>query len=264
MLGTSKNRPQLSLRSSRRGVVLEENPQSQPAPKPTAGFSSLRNRIKRGKRGPQPSRSPRRSPQQAPNAMPMSPPAERRLQLLPRIVEYRAKGLISAADEATLIGQLERRSKVNPFDSSDVASVENSLNEIARGSLGGGNFDGRTSLQNDGDKEVILEPRHLSDVDEESLRNLFVETCFFARLGFLQPPTCLQCVFHESVENRPANANCVNHVVWRKDAKMLLHPDNLDGNLVLVQCRTARKLVQGHPIDSHQWDSVHLQLLSKR
>jgi hypothetical protein len=69
--------------------------------------------------------------------------------------------------------------------------------------------------------------------DIKLVQQLFVEMCFFARLGFVQPPCCLQCTYKESILEKhlrsqhninpdgilvQPNRNCQRWVAWRKDA----------------------------------------------
>jgi hypothetical protein len=78
--------------------------------------------------------------------------------------------------------------------------------------------------------------RHLSE--------LFITMCFFARLGFIQPPCCLQCAYHaatttaddkKSSHNNNNNdtttgvsiSECYNLIPWRIDTSILLHPSQL-------------------------------------
>jgi len=94
-----------------------------------------------------------------------------------------------------------------------------------------------------------------------SVANLFVEMCFFARLGFVQPPSCLKCVhqlrFGSSKKSHlPAvscNSSCQRYVAWRRDASKLLHPNNLQENLMFVPCRYAQKLLLGEEVQGWKW-----------
>eukprot|EP00535_Pseudo-nitzschia_heimii_P003296 CAMPEP_0197180532 /NCGR_PEP_ID=MMETSP1423-20130617/5110_1 /TAXON_ID=476441 /ORGANISM="Pseudo-nitzschia heimii, Strain UNC1101" /LENGTH=229 /DNA_ID=CAMNT_0042630621 /DNA_START=105 /DNA_END=790 /DNA_ORIENTATION=+ len=46
---------------------------------------------------------------------------------------------------------------------------------------------------------TIVSPRDLANILSEGTRSeLFVETCFFARLGFVQPPCCMSCTYKEA------------------------------------------------------------------
>jgi hypothetical protein len=106
----------------------------------------------------------------------------------------------------------------------------------------------------------ILDLSELSVSDDE-FRELFVEMCFFARLGFVQPPCCLHCAYHESMvgkqpppgKSSPKNESCPRWIVWRKDATQLLQPDNLHGNILLMQCCNVRRILKGEEIEGQVW-----------
>uniref|UniRef100_A0A7S4M7U7 Uncharacterized protein n=1 Tax=Odontella aurita TaxID=265563 RepID=A0A7S4M7U7_9STRA len=97
----------------------------------------------------------------------------------------------------------------------------------------------------------------------EGLRDLFVEMCFFARLGFLQPPSCLSCAFLDAKLSRDGdNSNrvvCRCPVVWRKDATQSLHPDRLGGDasdsgIVITTCTTAQAWMRDEVVEGFCWD----------
>ena len=303
----------------------------------TNGFLNIRNRVlkKKGRRSPRRSLRPSAAKNNVPT--PLSPPAERRLQLLPKIAEFRAKGYLSAAQERVLMGKLTSKSS-NPFDTSNVKDVEAILDEIGAkvGTPGSNRFFPRKTVEltsrgvsvtpcdsntdtsgrrNDKKERTVEKPNNLSDqntnrkaniqansltqtkqsaprtmvstnrsetvtaerhavsvyepedmtgLDEDTIQACFVEMCFFARLGFIQPPCCLQCVYRESIENKAMNPNCSNLVVWRKDANATLHPNGLAGNLVLLHCHEVRKLTgqQGtNDALSVRWDVAKRELV---
>lgn len=97
--------------------------------------------------------------------------------------------------------------------------------------------------------------------------------CFFARLGFLQPPSCLKCAYkssgcgknqqqNESTTSAAASSSKCNELVpWRIDANIPLHPDQLEGNVVFVTCNTARCLVDGDAYPSIRWDTKKKRLI---
>lgn len=97
----------------------------------------------------------------------------------------------------------------------------------------------------------------------------YLYQCFFARLGFVQPPSCLKCAYHESKENsseggkekKKESTRCNELVPWRRDANIPLHPDKLDGNVVFVTCDTAKSLVNGDAYPSIRWDTRNKRLL---
>ena len=89
--------------------------------------------------------------------------------------------------------------------------------------------------------------------------------CFFARLGFVQPPSCLKCGYHLSGcgENKKDDdkEDCCELVAWRRDANIPLHPDKLEGNILFLTCNTAKCLVNGDAYPSIRWDSRNKRLL---
>jgi hypothetical protein len=116
---------------------------------------------------------------------------------------------------------------------------------------------------------LILEPSALwkgnAPLSEQELQVLFVETCFFARLGFVQPPCCLKCTYRQTVKNERASTQkpCRQWVVWRKNAEEALHPNKLVGNIVLIQCHAANSLLEGNHVDGCCWDSSRKQLVKE-
>jgi hypothetical protein len=111
---------------------------------------------------------------------------------------------------------------------------------------------------------VILSSANVFDkLDGDFLENLFVEMCFYARLGFMQPPTCLRCLYMEAMEGMDQDVDCQNWVIWRKDANVILHPHSMDDNLCVVQCQAARRLVEGEEVQDHTWDTIKRQVVQK-
>ena len=111
----------------------------------------------------------------------------------------------------------------------------------------------------------IVEPHQLEkDLSQKELSELFVEMSFFARLGFVQPPCCLQCTYRESMKEAIPNMHCGRWVVWRRDAKLMIHPNQLldNGNLVVVKCTVARQLLAGKLVEGgYKWDQELQQLM---
>mmetsp|Transcript_1284 Transcript_1284/g.2294 ORF Transcript_1284/g.2294 Transcript_1284/m.2294 type:complete len:155 (-) Transcript_1284:13-477(-) len=109
------------------------------------------------------------------------------------------------------------------------------------------------------------------------MSDMFVTMCFFARLGFIQPPSCLKCAYRSSGcggdgkkkndeklgggQNSSSSSSCSELVAWRRDAGILLHPDKLDGNIVFITCDTAKSLVNGDAYPSIRWDTRNKRLL---
>lgn len=96
-----------------------------------------------------------------------------------------------------------------------------------------------------------------SESVEYSVSNLFVEMCFFARLGFLQPPCCLKCIHQLKIgsyqKSKFTYNSCRRYVVWRRDASMLFRPENMQENLMFVPCRSAQKLLRGEEVQGWKW-----------
>lgn len=111
----------------------------------------------------------------------------------------------------------------------------------------------------------IVEPHQLEkELSQKELSELFVEMSFFARLGFVQPPCCLQCTYRESMKEAIPNMHCGRWVVWRRNAKLMIHPNQLldNGNLVVVKCTVARQLLAGKLIEGgYKWDQELQQLM---
>jgi hypothetical protein len=130
----------------------------------------------------------------------------------------------------------------------------------------------------------------------KNIQNLFVEMCFFARLGFVQPPSCLQCTYKESLSENLRKAtssavfsnscpilNCQRWVVWRKDAgadtistsvtanidgiesprstTSMLRPDTLEANIIFIRCHAVRSLLKGIEVEGRQWDRSTKRLI---
>ena len=86
-------------------------------------------------------------------------------------------------------------------------------------------------------------------VVDDDLSELFVAMCFYARLGFDQPPRCLRCEYRDATRDAAPDENddggggggsetndrndaarigeCHNLIPWRIDASILLHPARL-------------------------------------
>eukprot|EP00978_Attheya_sp_CCMP212_P049453 scaffold666213_cov51-Attheya_sp.AAC.1 len=104
------------------------------------------------------------------------------------------------------------------------------------------------------------EATRIRGIDQTVMEDLFVEMSFFARLGFLQPPSCLKCAHRQTVGHKQQDSTtassepCNRLVAWRKDANVLLHPDKLEGNLLVVSCASATKLHKGETVSNYAWD----------
>ena len=108
-----------------------------------------------------------------------------------------------------------------------------------------------------------LKNRPSSRLADSQLQEWFVEMCFFARLGFVQPPSCLKCMYRQAIQKCSSDGSCHNWVVWRKHARVLLHPTKLKGNVVLVQCRAISDLLSQNVVEGHSWDADKTRLLRR-
>lgn len=105
---------------------------------------------------------------------------------------------------------------------------------------------------------TIVMPYSLStSLSEDAIATLFTETCFFARLGFVQPPCCLQCTYREALQSAATRLNCKRWVIWRRNANSPLHPSNISENAIAIQCQSARKLTAGNTVESYKWDRTN-------
>lgn len=123
----------------------------------------------------------------------------------------------------------------------------------------------------------VSTPQKLADsLSDDQLQNLFVEMCFFARLGCVQPPSCLPCAYNQVYPHSDSNnhnnisvtdgkfpTKCTNMVVWRINANSshLLHPEKLKGNLLVLTCCTAKKLIHGESVQTMKWDGKNKKLI---
>ena len=125
-----------------------------------------------------------------------------------------------------------------------------------------------------------------------NIKELFVEMCFYARLGYIQPPCCLRCTYSECynasspLEERDDDDNdeppripvkkvlnqkkqhhtCQRYVVWRKDTNIVLHPDTIASNILVLPCALVRqllsttdvpKVIQDSQATTYQYDPIH-------
>jgi len=121
---------------------------------------------------------------------------------------------------------------------------------------------------------------YVKGLDQEVVETLFVEMCFFARMGFAQPPCCLACAHavvkhdddtdgaqkdisdsekrkrrkEEEKKIMEKRIDCKRLVLWRKDSKLILRPDNIDHNIMLVTCSAAKRMLQGEMMNNWKWD----------
>lgn len=112
-----------------------------------------------------------------------------------------------------------------------------------------------SALENCNNVPTVQNPAQFYKSNKSTnLDKIFVEMCFFARLGFVQPPKCLQCAYRKST------IGCQRPVVWRQDANQLLDPDTIQDNIVVISCRTAVSLLKGKTVDGWTWQSSTHQL----
>lgn len=102
-------------------------------------------------------------------------------------------------------------------------------------------------------------------LDRNETERVFVEMCVFARLGFLQPPSCVRCVYNSVLkgnlsENDVDQVPCERIIAWRKDANKKIDSENMKGTLTFVKCHDAKKWANGHAADNMRWDQVMKKL----
>eukprot|EP00529_Nitzschia_sp_RCC80_P021122 CAMPEP_0113462392 /NCGR_PEP_ID=MMETSP0014_2-20120614/12064_1 /TAXON_ID=2857 /ORGANISM="Nitzschia sp." /LENGTH=403 /DNA_ID=CAMNT_0000354245 /DNA_START=118 /DNA_END=1326 /DNA_ORIENTATION=+ /assembly_acc=CAM_ASM_000159 len=103
-------------------------------------------------------------------------------------------------------------------------------------------------------RKTIVRPKELERIMNEHLvSELFVDTSFFARLGYVQPPCCMKCTYRESMMGTAPDLKCERWVVWRRNAKQTLHPKSFRDNSVIVKCRSARQLISGKFVEGFKW-----------
>jgi len=121
---------------------------------------------------------------------------------------------------------------------------------------------------NEARRPTIVPPRDLANIlSEHAISELFVETCFFARLGFVQPPCCMSCTYREALKGNIPDMECQTWVIWRKNANQTFDPSNntvMSDNALVVQCHTARKLGCGKMVEGYQWGARQKMLLRRK
>lgn len=205
------------------------------------------------------------------NSIPDSPRTFSVASTMEQLADYEARGFLSRNDFLRLrdlanrghllqvqeeLDRIETTSEVSTA-SSKPSSILYKKSAGRRNVQWSKRFEEKLLYSSQGHEEEprrILEPTELGDTwNENQLQELFVEMCFFARLGFVQPPRCLPCTYRESLHHQSCES-CDRWVVWRKDATTLLHPHRLEGNLVIVQCQAAKKLLQGQVVEGRRWN----------
>jgi len=125
--------------------------------------------------------------------------------------------------------------------------------------------------------EKVEEPHAVAArgaVGRDHAEELFLETVFFARHRFVQPPCCLRCALALSTGAEEIT-QCPRPVLWRKDATVPLgplrgigKPGRLNGNVVVATCEAAQRLLAGEKVVAGQrgctsawrWDSARKRL----
>ncbi len=122
-------------------------------------------------------------------------------------------------------------------------------------------FDGENQIDANDDRFKVYQPQEIMNkVTEDNVDRLFTEMCVFARMSFLQPPSCLHCAFKQSQEKdkdgekATRNKYCQNLVVWRRNAKERICSESLDSNIFFVSCSTAQALMRSKTVQGFTWD----------
>ena len=151
---------------------------------------------------------------------------------------------------------IERRNSLRPVETKKFGKsygTSESRNDASEKSTMGGRRNGGYSSSSPQSPMIVDVNDVATQIGEEQMQELFVEMCFFARLGYVQPPCCLRCTYREALKDGNVQSQCPRWVIWRKDTTQLLHPHQLEGNLLMVQCRAAGKLLAGKKIDGYNW-----------
>lgn len=224
---------------------------------------------------------------------------ERLEELLPRIAEFVLRKWISEEDEKYLVTLLQRdlgstnnnallyvQKKLDQIEAKARKTVKKSVNFLEpcndHDDEGNNNMKNVSARISASRKDVQIVHKMDSstysklNLDSDQVSNLFVEMCFFARLGFLQPPCCLFCSFKRSaISQNVTDQNtlketqqCQRFVVWRQDSKILLCQKSLSGNLLLIRCCDAQKLILGEEVismkDAWRWDVTKQRMVQSK
>lgn len=75
-----------------------------------------------------------------------------------------------------------------------------------------------------------------SKAKDNGIEEIFVGMMVFAKLGFSQPPCCLRCAHACSTgEGGEVDVSCENFVLWRKKANILIQPNSMKENMVIMK-----------------------------
>lgn len=103
--------------------------------------------------------------------------------------------------------------------------------------------------------------------DRQETERIFVEMCVFARLGFIQPPSCLRCSYNKALKDTVSSIDetdqtpCERIIAWRKDASKKISPVNIQETLTFVKCHDAKEWAIGHAVENMRWDEGTKRLL---
>lgn len=116
-------------------------------------------------------------------------------------------------------------------------------------------------------KKNISTPISDCKLDRNDTERVFVEMCVFARLGFLQPQSCLRCVYNSVLQDKVSETikdqvPCDRVIAWRKDANKKIDPENMKEILTFVKCRDAKEWASGRTAENMRWDQATKKLLT--
>ena len=117
-----------------------------------------------------------------------------------------------------------------------------------------------SSAQSESAYKVHKAEEMVDSLSKEAIEQLFTEMCFFAKFKFVQPISCLHCVYNQS--QGKLTELCHNLVVWRQNADYPLHPEKLDNNLLIVSCSTAKAWMKGKEVQGLRWNEQTKQIQS--
>ena len=183
------------------------------------------------------------------------------------ITEHSASGVVNVLKIAQDWQQKQKEKNDQQQDqdvTEQIASDENNNNDNINNNNSIGEKNKNSPKGSTDGVPLILKPQDLHQrniLSDTETKELFVEMCFYARLGFVQPPCCLLCTYQETMEKNPHINNnnkkktCPRWVIWRQNAETALHPNKLDGNLLITKCHVAQSLLQGNVVEGYAWDS---------
>lgn len=106
---------------------------------------------------------------------------------------------------------------------------------------------------------IIMNPSAIQGkLSRDEIKRLFIEMCAFARLQFVQPPCCLSCTLSNlssSTHHPDPPRYCSSYVVWRRNANLKIHPQNMNENTMFVSCAAAQALIKGETVYKWKWNA---------